>query len=134
MPLYVKKEDWSKCQGIPTRVNDDVATEVLEYLFNTRNWKTNPEALILKVRRWRERLFTTEQRVVDIAPPVAAMVADDEPEETPDAGAPDDEPEHWTDRAVRLRSEHWSWSKIAADVGKPIGTVRDAVKRAGVAA
>lgn len=112
MALYVNKTDWSKCQPVPVRVNEAVATEVLNYLFNTNTWKTNPDALIVKLRQWRTKLWAVE----DAPAPALALVVD--------------EPQHWTDVAVRMRREGASWNQIKARVNMPISTIRDTVKRA----
>lgn len=113
MALYVNKTDWSKCAPVPVRVNEAVATEVLNYLFNTNTWKTNPDALILKVRRWREKLWAVEPTPA----PALSLVREEGPQ-------------HWTDIAVQMRREGASWNQIKAAVNMPISTIRDTVKRA----
>ena len=127
-----KKTDWSKGMGVPTPVNEATATEVLNYLFNTNTWKTNPDALILKVRSWRQRLFaeapTPEAMRESLGVPeqAAADTAADAPGDAPG--------DTWAERAVAMRLAGSSWNQIKAETGKSISTIRDAVKRAGVAA
>lgn len=129
MTIYVKKLDWSRCEGVPTPVNKDVAEEVLNYLFNTSTWKQHPDHLILRVRKWRERLWAGAEGVPQQAPTVitpapAVAVEEDGPAVAPTEG------ELWSDVAVRMRAEGASWNEIARATGKAIGTVRDAIKRA----
>lgn len=118
-----KKTDWAKGCGVPMPVNEAVATEVLDYLFNTQTWKQHPDALILKVRRWRERLWLPTP---PDQPPAEETVALG----VPAAATTEAEGESWSERAVRLRAEGQSWNQIARDVNKPVGTVRDAIRRA----
>ena len=127
-----KKTDWSKGMGVPTPVNEATATEVLNYLFNTNTWKTNPDALILKVRNWRQRLFAEvptpgEMRdSLGVPEPAEAYTAEAAPGEAPS--------DTWAERAVAMRLAGNSWNEIRAATGKSVSTIRDAVKRAGVAA
>ena len=133
MAVTCKRTDWAKGMGVPRPVNDAVATEVLDYLFNTNTWKTNPDALILKVRRWRETLWS----VPTGAPTVLALpVEEAEGAEAPQPSERSEKPdeETWAETAVQLRLEGRSWNQIKAVTGKSISTIRDAVKRAGVAA
>jgi hypothetical protein len=111
MALYVNKTDWAKCNPVPVQVNEDVATEVLNYLFNTNTWKERPDALILKVRNWRQKLWAA-------------------PTPTPPLALVKDEDAHWTEVAVQMRREGASWNQIKAAVNQPISTIRDTVKRA----
>lgn len=139
MPIYVKKLDWAKCVGVPTRVHDSVAEEVLNYLFNTTAWKHNPDLLPRLVPKWRARLFTGEV-APDFPPatPVALVggaidgeTPEDPPSDTPPmVGGDEDGPPHWSEVAVQLRAEGKSWSQVAEATGQKLSTVRDAVKRA----
>lgn len=119
-----KKTDWAKGMGVPLPVNEDVATDVLNFLFNTQTWKTNPDLLILRVRKWRERLWVLPTATATEAPTEAP--ADD----VPYAPTEGEAPENWAEKAVRLREEGRSWNQIAAETGRAVGTVRDAVKKA----
>ena len=97
MALYVNKTDWAKCNPVPVLVNENVATEVLNYLFNTNTWKDNPDALILKVRSWRAKLWATPTPPPAPAPALCLVK---------------DEVAHWTDIAVQMRRDGKSWNQI----------------------
>jgi hypothetical protein len=45
-------------------INPDVAAEILDYLFNTQAWKSNPDLLKRKVSGWRQRLFADSTGVL----------------------------------------------------------------------
>lgn len=60
--MKIGKVNWTTGQLDPTPVQEAVAIEVLEYLFNSKQWHDSPEELLRRVRAWKTRLF------VDILP------------------------------------------------------------------
>jgi hypothetical protein len=112
-------------------LNPDTVVEILDYLFNTTSWKTNPDALRRKVTQVRQRLYTDSPGTLStgITPHTAdslfrvkeAPVVAPTPE--------DDDPNAWVDRAVALRMKGMGWTLVARELDKPRATLRRIVAK-----
>lgn len=125
-------------------VHPDVVAEVLDYVFNSKAWRSNPELLKRRVQQWRLQLFEDSPGILSTGatsyppPPLFAhamtaglsvLVANAPDDNTPDD---DDEPDpdtEWIERGVALRMEGTSWNKLEELLGKNRSTVRRVIGR-----
>jgi hypothetical protein len=123
----------------PVPVAEDTVRDVLEYLFNTRAWKSEPELLQRRVAQWRVRLYAHERP--GVAPLTVGEPAPMQPTQPPETAvgattgtAPDpllteDDPA-WLQAALTLRVQHRaSWPVIAERVQRPRSTVQRVVRQ-----
>jgi hypothetical protein len=134
MPLSIKRQQFQHPFGYETAtVNPAVAAEVLEYLFNTTAWKTNPEALRRKVRHWREQLFAKTAPApaahASAPAPAAAVESPVEDRVLPAASPEADEAEDWLLKAVELKRQGMGWTKLSVELGRPRATLRRLVEQ-----
>lgn len=124
-------------------LNPETVVEVLNYLFNTTAWKSQPELIRRKVMAWRERLYmdspgsigrgaTPPPQAHSLFAPVpepVVMVAEDEgvrlPWDPPESEA-------WIEEAIALRQQDppMGWERIALTLKRPKTTVRRVVGEA----
>lgn len=131
MPLQIRRNQFRHPFGYELAApNERVVIEILEYLFNTTAWKTNPDALKRKVRLWRENLFAVGAPTagpdifVDDAPAVAPAIVETPAEPTPPA---EEDEVDWVEQAVSLKLQGMGWTKIADTLKRPRATVRRVV-------
>lgn len=114
-------------------LNPDTVVEVLEYLFNTTAWKSNPDLLKRKISQARLRLFTdgpgtlsggitpqhTDSLFAGTIEVMREVVAADE-----------DDGNAWIEKGIALRMEGAGWTRLAKELEKPRATLRRVIARA----
>jgi len=131
-------------------VNPDVVVEILDYLFNTTAWKSNPDLIKRKVTQTRLRLFDggpgtlsdgiTRQRNDSLFAGVSPIMHAELSKLGADAYSPldtsvdeadevDDE-NAWIERGIALRMEGAGWTRLTKELGKPRATLRRVIAKA----
>lgn len=113
-------------------VSAAVVREILEYMFNTRKWKSEPELLHRRIAQWRQRLYAHEHAGVSVLSETAPDAPTPEfPPADPSKEATfvmDDDPA-WLQAALVLRVQRKaSWNAIATRTNKPRSTVQRVVR------
>lgn len=113
-------------------LNPEVVAEVLEYLFNTTSWKSNPELLQRRVSRWRLGLFLDGPGSLSTgatAGTATPLFGDAEPVEPFDP-TEIDPAVAWIEQAIARRMEGFGWSRLSVEFGKDRSTVRRVIGKA----
>lgn len=139
-------------------VHPDVVAEVLDYVFNSKAWRSNPELLKRRVQQWRLQLFEDSPGVLSTGatsyppPPLFAhapifgmavhvsndpamadgisLLVANTPDENQESDADEADPDtEWIERGVALRMEGTSWNKLEEMLGRNRSTVRRVIGR-----
>jgi hypothetical protein len=146
--LQLRRPQYSAPYGYElATLNPDTVVEVLDYLFNTKAWKSNPDLIKRKVMQARLRLFVdgpgtlsdgiTRQRndslfagEIPFSEPLKKALAEtDFSSQILAEAQPADDDQAWIERGIALRMEGAGWTRLAKELGKPRATLRRVIAK-----
>ena len=126
-------------------IHPDVVAEILEYLFNTTAWRTQPDLLKRRVQQWRLQLFEDGPGIIsggatNYPPPslfahpmtagLSVVEANTDDDNQHDGEGDETDPDlEWIERGVELRMAGTSWNKLEEMLGRNRSTVRRVIGR-----